>query len=450
MALGMLLLSAIAVFAQPDFKEIESHLSERVAAGEAVGIHLAYIAPNGDVSHLSKGQLAKGSKQEVDRNTIFEIGSITKVFTTLALADLLQKTGINLDDRAEPLLPEGLELPTYEEKAITVQNLVTHRSGLPRIPDNLDTRNPNPYAHYTDSMLTSFLSHYELKKKPGSEFAYSNLGMALVGLILEEQTGQSFEEIAEQRITNPLGMSSTSITIADNDSSRFAKGYNGETNVSYWDFDNFAAAGALRSTGADMVRFLKAQMGNRDTKLYPQMKQTQAILARASNENQDVSHIGMGWLYSTQNDTIVWHNGGTAGFSSFMGFNKQKGSGVIVLSNTANNVNDLGFHLLDTDYPLKDIRKTISLTEQDLVKYVGEYEVTDNTSYFVSHEGNQLYFRVSGQQKVPFYPESETRFFCKVIPAEIVFDEGKNGRMETVTLYQNGQQIKAQRVSKKQ
>src|SRR5215469_2314969 len=158
------------------------------------------------------GTLDNGTAEEVNGDTVFEIGSITKTFTTLLLQDAIHRCEMGLDDPVETYLPKGVTMPTRNGKSITLLHLATHTSGLPRNPQNLTaTRAENPFADYTVDKLYDFLSEHALRRDPGAAFEYSNAGMALLGQALVATAGKDYESLVVQRICRPLGMDSTGI-----------------------------------------------------------------------------------------------------------------------------------------------------------------------------------------------------------------------------------------------
>jgi CubicO group peptidase (beta-lactamase class C family) len=440
-------LFASTVWAQSNrLNIVEKSIQEHIKAGDFLGISVAYIAPDGKVSFLSKGKMSKQTHKKVNKNTIYEIGSVTKLFTALAVADVIKEQGISLDRPVEELLPPGWDLPEFSGTPITLQHLLTHTSGLPKSPSNLSKSSSDPYRNYSYSDFCSYLKEVELKEKPGSSFRYSNTGMGLAGIILEEQLDKSYSKIIRDRILEPLDMQNTGINIPKMDSSWLASGYMGNNETAKWHFKSLAGAGALRSTTKDLTKFLQAYLGNRNSDIDSSINITQQVYFTTKDEAKHVSQVGLGWLFSTRHSRIAWHNGATGGFRSSIGLNKEKGSAVVILGNTSHPVADLGLHLLDDSYPIKEVQKRIALSKKELWQFTGEYKVTDNISYYVSLLDKQLYFRVSGQKKIPFYPKSRKRFFCKIIPAEISFSKGKNGRVNQVTLHQNGRNISAKKV----
>lgn len=423
-------------------------ISKKVDNGPLVGVAVGYISQEGETLFYTKGTLSQQENRAVDKNTIFEIGSVTKVFSALAISKLVKEKGISLDTNAEDLLSEEFDLPEYEGQSVTLKHLLTHTAGLPRIPGNLSVDDiSNPYKNYTESKLKAFLAEYELPRKPGVQFEYSNLGMAIVGYILEHQYDTSYEQVIKKQILKPLGMSSTGVEINSGTHS-VARGHRAGSEVPRWDFASIKAAGALASNAADMTSFLKAQLGYVDTDLKPAIQKSQETLFDIRDEQGKIRDMtGMAWMISTQADTILWHNGGTGGFHSFVGMNLEKQTGVVMLSNTNESIDDIGFHILDQDHQLENF---VSLSTDQLKKYVGEYQVGNGgASFFVTQNNNQLYIRLTGQNKLPVYPKSKDIFIYKAVNAKVQFFMNDGKHPNRLTLFQNGREITAEKVKSK-
>ncbi len=195
--------------------EIREILVKRVdQQKQAAGIVVGVIEPNGR-RVVPYGKLANADAGPLDGDTIFEIGSVTKVFTSLLLADMVNRKEVTLDDPAAKYLPENVKMPERGGKSITLLDLSTHTSGLPRLPSNMKFKDPrNPYADYSVDDLYQFLSSYTLRHDPGSdqkgsEFEYSNLGGGLLGHLLANRAGTDYESLIGSRITGPLSMPDT-------------------------------------------------------------------------------------------------------------------------------------------------------------------------------------------------------------------------------------------------
>jgi CubicO group peptidase (beta-lactamase class C family) len=215
------------------------------------------------------GTTGKEGASLITGDTLFEIGSLTKVFTALLLADMAQAGEVNLQDPLGKHLPAGTVLPKRGE-AITLQHLATHTSGLPRLPGNLMTARmdpQNPYAHYTTGDLYRGLATARLAAAPGTVYSYSNFGTGLLGHALALAAGKSYEQLVKERICNPLGMLDTSISLRGEQQARLAPGHARGQPTANWDMVDLTGAGGLRSSGFEMLRFLRAQLDPGPTSL---------------------------------------------------------------------------------------------------------------------------------------------------------------------------------------
>ncbi len=442
----------------PSNEEIQKMLSERLGANkDRVGIVVGIIEPAGR-RVVAVGSFAKDDTRAMDGDTVFEIGSTTKVFTSLLLADMVQHGEVSLTDPVSKYLPAGVKTPERGGRVITLEDLARHRSGLPRLPSNLSTAaDPlNPYASYSAKQLYEFLSSYTLPRDIGAEFEYSNLGVGLLGHVLSLAAGKDYETLVRTRICQPLGMSSTAITLTPEMKSRLAPGHDNRFEPTpNWDLPTLAGAGALRSTANDMLTFLAAQLGYMSSNLDPAIAATRAKRT-PSNPGME---IGLGWLMRSKGDSeIIWHNGGTGGYRSFAGFDPKARIGVVALSNafTMAGVDDLGFHLLDPESPLlpsnspllQPVAKhtEITLGPEALDIYVGKYQFAPNAIMTVTRKGNQLYVQLTGQGPAEIYPESKTDFFARVVDAQITFKTDSKGRASALVLHQLGRDQIATRI----
>jgi CubicO group peptidase (beta-lactamase class C family) len=451
----LLLLTCLApaVFAQtePSDAEIKSIIQDRVEkARKSPGIVVGLVSDKGQ-RVISFGKPEQTSATEVNGDSIFEIGSVTKVFTSILLEDLAERGKLKLDDPIAKYLPATVKLPTRNGREITFLDLATQTSGLPRMPDNFKPKDPNnPYADYTVDQMYDFLGRYTLARDIGEKYEYSNLGVGLLGHVLTLVAGSDYETLVMSRIGKPLGMDNTRVKLTPGMQAHLAKGHDaGGRQVMNWDLLALAGAGALRSSVIDMLKFVSANMGLTKTSLYPTLEKTQQ--KRKDTGVPDLS-IGMGWHILTRYGTeIVWHNGGTGGYHSFIGFNKAKHLGVVVLSNSTNDIDDIGRHLLESQYPLAKYEppkehKAISLDPKILESYVGEYQLAPNVLMSVSKEGDKLFVQPTGQPKFDLFAESETEFFLTVTDAQVSFVKDDKGQVDHLVLHQNGQNIPAKKV----
>ncbi|HYK05188.1 MAG TPA: serine hydrolase [Thermoanaerobaculia bacterium] len=442
----LLLLSTHAALAQVvDDAAIRKILVERIDRRQAsVGIVVGVIDPSGRrvVSH---GNFAKGDERTLGGDTVFEIGSVTKVFTALLLADMVARGEVALSDPVGKYLPAEVKVPK-----ITLEQLATHTSGLPRLPSNLAPKDGNnPYADYTVAQLYEFLSTVPARDA-AAQYDYSNLGAGLLGHALARRAGTDYETLVRTRILTPLGMKSTSITLDPAMKERLVPGHNAEMKpAANWDIPTLAGAGALRSTGNDMLTFLGAAMGLTKSPLAAPMA---SMLAARRPIGEPGHEIALGWhLYTSGEREIVWHNGGTGGYRTFAGFDPKSRTGVVVLSNasTGEGVDDIGRHLLVPSLPLLPApkeRKEVAVDPKLLDRYVGRYQLAPNFILDITRDESRLYIQATGQPRFELFPSGEHEFFLKVVDAQLTFTTPPEGRATSVTLHQNGASQPARRL----
>jgi D-alanyl-D-alanine-carboxypeptidase/D-alanyl-D-alanine-endopeptidase len=455
-AFGAILLTT-SLFAQsvsepsvPADAEIRKILVQRVDTDrQSVGIVVGVIEPKGR-RVIAYGALDKDDKRPLDGDTVFEIGSVSKVFTSLLLADMVQRGEVALIDPISKYLPAGVKTPERGGRSITLQDLSTHTSGLPRLPKNFAPKDhSNPYADYSVEQLYQFLSTYELTRDIGSQFEYSNLGGGLLGHVLSRRAGMDYEALVRSRICRPLGMNNTRITLSPELKAHLALGHNQEMKpVPNWDLPTLAGAGALRSTANDMLAFLAANL-NTKSPLAPAM----AAMLKVRRPTGSVGlEIGLGWFIVTRDgNEIVWHNGGTGGYRSFVGYDPKRHLGIVVLSNaeTAAGVDDIGMHLLDPSAPLWKPPAAHQKTTVDakiLDHYVGRYQLAPTFIITITREGSQLFAQATAQPKFEIYAESERDFFFTVVDAQITFETDSQGKATGLVLHQNGMNQPAQKI----
>ncbi len=410
---------------------------------QSVGIVAGVIEPSGRrvVAH---GTLATGDNRAVDGDTIFEIGSTTKVFTSLLLADMVRRGEVTLTDPVSKYLPAEVRVPERAGRKITLEQLATHTSGLPRLPSNFAPKDEtNPYADYTVENLYEFLGTHQLSRDIGSLYEYSNLGAGLLGHALARRAGKDFETLLRERIFQPLGMKSTSIVLSKEMRERLAIGHNEQLKpVPNWDLPTLAGAGALRSTVNDLLIFLSAVLGYARSPLSDAM--TSMIAVRKPTDVPRLD-IALGWHISKiDGREIVWQNGGTGGYCSWFGYDPKARTGVVALANTGGSetgVDDIGMRLL---VPIKQ-RKQVAIDARLLDRYVGRYEVVPSFVLTVTRDEKQLYVQATGQPKFEVYPESDHKFFFKAFDAQITFVADDRGRAVSLVLHQDGQDIPAGR-----
>ena len=285
---------------------------------------------------------------DVNEHSIFEIGSITKLFTALALASMVHEGVVALDDPVRQfLLPEIVSGP-LQPPEITLLNLATHTSGLPRLPTNFAPYvRSNPYYHYRAENLYCWLARRGLRNSRPPKYRYSNIGYALLGHILSLCVGQPYAELIHMRILAPLGLSDTTLTLSPEQQTRLAAGHTvtGKS-APNWRWNVCAPAGALYSTASDMLHFLTAHLAtNRisrsmqtldskgsDIDAVPHDLASAISLTIEPRVSAGRGHIGLGWHLKSGSE-FCWHNGATGGYSSYISFSRKEQIGVVVVAN---------------------------------------------------------------------------------------------------------------------
>jgi len=436
---------------------------------QATGIVVGLIESSGR-RLVTYGHLAKGDPREVDGDTIFEIGSVSKIFTSLLLADMVHRKEVALDDPADTYLPAHVRMPERSGRSITLRDLSTHRSGLPPMPGNLfakmaKRKDPGgPHAGYGVDDLYQFLFSYSLTRDPGSEFEYSNLGAGLLGHLLGYRAGTDYESLVRHRITQPLGMPDTGITLSSSMKQRMATGHNAMlAPVANSDLPTpLAGAGALRSSANDMLTLLEAFLGYKESPLAPAMNAMFETRCPAGH-----TEMGLGWfIYSPDGREIAVHNGGTGGFRSYVGYEPKTRIGVVVLSNasTVIGVDDIGMYLLNPKAPLANPEPPKEHTEihvdpKRLDHYIGRYQVTPNLVLEITRDGDRLFAQgfaqlpqnrpgdPTGLPKFELFAEGENTFFARVTDQQITFDTGPDGRATGLIVHKAGRDMPGVRLS---
>ncbi|KJC61172.1 hypothetical protein UP10_09865 [Bradyrhizobium sp. LTSPM299] len=421
----------------PD-EDIRNILRDRVdRARQSLGIVASVFDPIGQKT-VAHGHSGAANDRALDGDTVFEIGSITKVFTALLLAEMVTRGEVALDDPAAKFLPADVKMPARSGKQITLLDLATYSSGLPRVPDGIPADGDNPYAAYTVEQLYAFLSGHTLRFDPGTHYEYSNLGFGLLGHVLALRANMSYEDLVVSRICAPLGLADTRISLTSSMRERLAQGHLSNLKpASNWDIPTLAGAGALRSTANDLVKFMNATcMAGAGAPLRPAIG---LLLQTRRPTNVPRWEVGLGWfVLSANKDEIVWKDGMTGGYGTFVGYSTSLRSGAVVLSNTANSVNDIGFNLANPANKLAQYPPEVTVDPAILAAYAGVYQLGPNFALTIRAEPERLFVRGTGQPEFELFAESENRFFMRMVDAQGTFLRDKDGKVDRLLWHQGG------------
>ncbi len=435
----------------PSDAEIGRLLDARIAARPGEGIVVGIITPQG------RRIVARGPADGPPFNgrTLFELGSLTKVFTGLLLADMVRTGEVKLDDPADKYLPVGVTLPEYNGRKIALLDLATQHSGLPRLPPNFAPKDSdNPYADYSEQDLLDGLKQIRLTRDIGSQYEYSNLGVGLLGDLLARRAGTDYATLVRRRITGPLGMNDTVIALSPDQKARLAQPHDAYMRRTVpWDMNALAGAGALRSDADDLLTLLGAALGRVRGPLAEDLATMRAPRADAFGPTARIGIILT--LLKTAAGEIVFHNGETGGSTAFMGFDPVRGRGVVVLINGVAEpaADDLGLYLL-TGMPLMPLQPipppprtwpVVPLTPAQLDRLTGRYRLGPNATLAITRDGNRLMAQITGQPATQIFPSSETEFFWKMVDAQLSFTLDASGHASKAVLHQAGHDLPAER-----
>lgn len=325
-------------------KKIDTAIRKAMKDHRLFGIEIG-ILDNGSTTYYSYGETERGYGQLPNEHTIFEIGSITKTFTATLLAYAANEGRLSLNDPVNKYLPDSIPPLEYRGTPITLLTMSNHTSGLPRMPSNL---NASSGANYDDKALYSFYRHFKLSRKPGTQFEYSNLAVATLGVILARIYEMSLDSLMVKVICDPLDLSDTRLNVPVADSLRTAQGYESNGGAADpWSLTTLDGCGGLRSTGADMLKYAAANMGSAPVILNKAIMLTHKVTGREKDEA-----IGLAWGIDLS-DGHEWfeHTGSTDGFQSFLIVDSRARTAVVVLSNKKTRDDDLptdlGTHILE-------------------------------------------------------------------------------------------------------
>lgn len=431
----------------PDQDEVKALLVKLVDEEKRVpGIVVGMIADDPPERWVvGYGKLSATDERVPDGDTVFEIGSITKLFTGTLLAQAVLNGEVKLDDPISMYLPEGVVAPEYEGRSITLLDLATHTAGWPKWPGNLNVNDLDDIANYNTDRMYDFVSSYHLTRAPGSTIEYSNFGFGLLGNLLARHLGQeNYEALLVERITRPLDMNSTCITLTPEMRPRLAAPYDALLLPSRsWEAPALDGGGSIRSTANDMLTFLAANMGLTKTELQPAMQ-----LANTPQRpifGQD--YIGLGWGLYQSGKGIHQHSGETVGYHSYLAWDPERKIGVVVLTNAVISIDDVGLQLIRR-LPLTPV----SIDPQVLASYAGRYQFpgisqeVKEVVVTIRVDGTRIFIQAPNQPEYELSARSENQFYPQEFDAEFTFYKNASGEVDRLVMVQNGVTYEAKKV----
>jgi len=437
-------------FAQavPSNDEIHKILAERVGENEKdAGIVVGIIEPQRqsgpDRRIISYGHRNADDARPLDGDTVFEIASVTKVFTALLLADMVEKNEVALSDPASKYLPD-IKLPERNGHLITLVDLATHTSGLPFMPADAPPLNDPAAAKYSGDDLKRYLASYQLARDIGSDWDYSNIGYWVLSEALAARAGREVKDLIRQRVLIPLKTLDTEFELSAKMKSNLAPGHNNAlqpapaiSTVPIYSI--MPAGGGLYSTANDLLTFLAECTGYEPSPLAPAMN----LMLSNRRPIKPGDEQALGWnVYGKDSDQVIFRDGSSFGYASAIAYDPKSRAGVVVLTNQIGDVGDIARHLLRPDFPLAKPANTkhieITLDPRVLDSYVGQYEAKGEGIFVVARENDFLTLESPGDWGLPklrIRPENQRDFFATELPVKITFQTRPDGKVGSLTIY---------------
>jgi D-alanyl-D-alanine-carboxypeptidase/D-alanyl-D-alanine-endopeptidase len=415
---------------RPSDDEIRKIATERVGANSNdAGIIVGIIDSQGR-RIISFGHRNAGDSRPLDGDTVFEIGSVTKVFTAILLADMVGKGEVALADPAAKYLPADVKVPRRDGRSITLVDLATHTSGLPFMPENAPAVNDAAAAKYSVTGLKRYVAGFQLKHGIGSKWGYSNIGYWVLSEALSSRARTDYETLVRERATAPLKLTDTDFSLSQKMKANLAVGYDAALQPApvisgLPIYSIMPAAGGLYSTANDLLTLLSVAIGYERSPLSPAIETTLSTRRPTGGGNEQA----LGWtVIGKGDDQLIYRDGGTYGFASSIAWDPKKRIGVVVLSNQQGDVNDIARHLLRPDFPLAKPANTkhieIALDSKILDSYVGRYEAKGEGIFIVARENDFLTIESPadwGLPKLRIRAESQRDFFAAELPVRVTF-----------------------------
>jgi D-alanyl-D-alanine-carboxypeptidase/D-alanyl-D-alanine-endopeptidase len=425
--------------------QIHSLLAQRLDAlagpDDGIGIAVGLIGPLGR-RFVSVGHFNQGDRRAVDASTVFEIGSVTKIFTALLLADFIRQGEVSLSDPAAKYLPSTIKIPQRAGKEITLFDLATHTSGLPFMPPLPD---PSAVAaEYSSADIYGFLADFTLTQDIGTQWDYSNLGYWLLGEVLAARGGANYEQLLMRRVVIPLGMRNTAFAASAPMKAKLATGHYAssrpaESMLAFPGYSLMAAAGGLLSTVDDLLAIPSIALGYRRSPFAALI--ADCLSSRRATPTRGVEQA-LGWtVIEDQQGRLIFRDGGTFGYASALIWDPRKRIGVVVLSNHVQSVSDIAHHLVRPDFPLDKPAVTrhteVPVDLVALESYAGKYKNEDEGIFELRLDGNFLTFLAPSDWGLPalrLHAESALKFFANELPVLVSMQIGDDGRAEGIAV----------------
>ncbi len=427
--LAAILLAVCVASAHSDSNTSIAGLEENLAAQQVMA---AWTYESGDQDFEALGDTSV-FEQKSGADALFEIGSISKVFTNLLLAELVAKGQTDLETTIASLLPEV----TFENSgvgAITLKELATHTSGLARLPGNLNPSDrKDPYADYRAEDLLADLATTRASQTLVKEYSYSNYGLGLLGYLLGRIDGDGYSSALDKHVLKPMNLDHTFVQMTgDQFDQNTITAYRNDEQMANWHFDALAGAGAIVSNTQDLGKFAMFFLGND----WPLQQSRDVALAPTDGQTNAIWHLAQ-----QEGHKVYWHNGGTGGFRSFLGIDPQQDRAIILLTNSGVDVTPAGLAW----FAASTIQDAAQALPNDASDYLGYFAINDGFVLHVFIEQDQLLVQATNQPAFALAQADKDKFAVQGVDAQLEFVRDEQGQVSEAILVQAGQRMSASR-----
>tara|TARA_R110002073_G_scaffold118918_1_gene258263 strand:- start:100548 stop:101939 length:1392 start_codon:yes stop_codon:yes gene_type:complete len=451
-ALSFPAICASSLFAEPDYSDIVAkHVTPAIEAGMIPGAVIG-IYKDGEVSFYPIGTLNYDQDQAPTTETLYEIGSISKVVTGVFFADAVRRGEVTLDTLVDDLLPDGYKVQTKEGEDLKLWHLTTHTSGWGTAPANISpTDGERPLLGYSKEMMFDAINTMPLKQAPGEAFEYSNFAVGLLGTLIADNAEGEYESLVINRIIEPLGIENFIIDLTEDQQQHLAPATVSGQNTKAWGKSgSMDPCGMWVTNAPGLLKFAMASIYPKDGTHAGDVYQSVENSRETLYDIESGGNLCSGWFKSPDGSTF-WHNGMTGGYSSYMAVNPKHDGAVVLLSNgAAIETTIIGEKIIQELFgivsdPISTAPK-VAVDDEELDKLIGVYNsATYGFDMTISEAQGNLLVQLTGQQPLALAALSEIRFKIKIVDAEIEFDVPEEGNATSVTLFQNGMEIKCER-----
>lgn len=416
--------------------QLQPMVDAELTSGVVVGL---YDAGKLEIYGFGKGP---GGKPPTG-STLFELGAVTQVYTSLLFADAVQRKEVELDTPVAELLPPGVTAPTAGKAPITLRHLAVHSSGLPPVPQAIDRApgSPDPFAHYGEDQLYRDLIGTPLEATPGTRILRSDFGVGLLGFTLGKKLG-GFPTAMEKRVLEPLGLTSTFFTVPASAADRRATGTNDDlASVPPWTYDALLGAGGLVSSAHDQLALLQAEIeaaAGSTRALRAPMRLTQEAQLETDGPNE-----GLGW--NIDNVGRYWQSGVTGGFRSFIGFDPKNRRGVVILASSSISLIDSVAKRMYAILGNEAVAPPKFPTAEQLATFAGSYQFQD-FKLAMKVKANRIYVEGPGVPPIRMLPISDHEFWIESLQSVAVFQK-EGGKVTKAIFIVGDKQMTAPRIS---